>query len=278
MNKREEFNELNMSTKGEFVGIGVEVTLNKDGYFEVITPIDNTPVADAGLKSGDLIIKVGDTTLLGKSINECVDLVRGKVGSVVKLTILRKGLEPFVVKVKEDKIELASIEVTLYGDIPVFQYSAFNEKTTSDQKLIIAQKKQLGEKELPGLLLDLRNNPGGILEQAISVSGLFLEKSTLVVVSRGNTRILRKFFTKSNRLVNPTNTPIIVLINASSASAAEIVAGALKDHNKAIIIGERSFGKGSVQTLIPFMRGRVPWWDEINDSALLHSKWLRCAR
>ena len=146
MNKRE-FNELNMSTKGEFVGIGVEVTLNKDGYFEVITPIDNTPAADAGLKSGDLIIKVGDTTLLGKSINECVDLVRGKVGSVVKLTILRKGLEPFVVKVKRDKIELASVEVTLYGDIPVFRISAFNEKTTSDlKKLIIAQKKRLVKK------------------------------------------------------------------------------------------------------------------------------------
>jgi carboxyl-terminal processing protease len=229
------------------------VTVNQDGHLQVITPIDDTPGAEAGIKPGDLIIKVGDESIYELPINESVELIRGPVGTVVELTIKRRDKDkPFVVNVKRSKIKIITVKTTLHGHIPVFRISAFNETTTNSLRNEITQaQKQADNNKLPGLILDLRNNPGGLLTEAIDVSGLFFDGATLIVTSKG--RVSQKnesFYTDSSSAVVESDTPIVVLINGGSASASEIVAGALQHYKKATIIGERSFGKGSVQSLI----------------------------
>lgn len=252
-----EYKELQTSTSGEFGGLGLEVTMEKD-VVKVVTPLVDTPAYKAGLKSGDYIIKLGTHPVQGLSLKEAVELMRGKEGSMIDLTVLRKGeTKPLVFKVMREKIVVKSIKSELldgqYGYIRISQFQAL---TGADmEKAIAALKKEAKGGVLKGLILDLRNNPGGLLDSAIQVSDSFLD------FNKNNTRETIVYTqgrfpgSKFTAYANPgdllNKAPMIVLINNGSASASEIVAGALKDNKRAIIVGTRSFGKGSVQTVLP---------------------------
>ncbi|KTD08454.1 S41 family peptidase [Legionella jamestowniensis] len=250
------FKELQMSTSGEFGGLGIEVTM-EEGVVKVVTPLVDTPAFKAGIKAGDYIIKLGNRSVQGITLKEAVDLMRGKEGTTLDLTILRKGEnKPLTFSVVREKILIKSVKSKLlddgYGYIRLTQFQAM---TGEDMEKAIAQLKQESGGKLKGLILDLRNNPGGLLDSAIQVSDAFLDsgkngKSDLIVYTQG-----RLPGSKFTALANPgdilDNAPLVVLINNGSASASEIVAGALKDNKRAIILGTQSFGKGSVQTVLP---------------------------
>lgn len=253
----ESYNELQTSTSGEFGGLGIEVTM-EDGVVKVVTPLVDTPAFKAGVKAGDYIIKIGNQSVQGITLKDAVDLMRGKQGSTVELTILRKGeSKPLVYSLVREKILIKSVKSKLldnhYGYIRLTQFQAM---TAQDMEQAIAQLKQQAGGKLKGLILDLRNNPGGLLDSAIQVSDDFIDtdkstgKQELIVYTQG-----RLPGSKFTAMANPgdllDNAPMIVLINNGSASASEIVAGALKDNKRAIIVGTRSFGKGSVQTILP---------------------------
>lgn len=253
----EEFQELQTSTSGEFGGLGIEVTM-EDGVVKVITPLVDTPAFKAGIKSGDYIIKLGKESVQGLTLKDAVNLMRGKAGSPIELTVLRKGAsKPLTFDLIREVIQIKSVKSKLlsdgYGYIRLTQFQAL---TGQDMLKAIEQlKQQSGGKKLKGLVLDLRNNPGGLLDSAIQVSDAFLGndksgKQELIVYTEG-----RLPGSKFTALANPgdvlNNAPIVVLINNGSASASEIVAGALKDNKRAIILGTKSFGKGSVQTVLP---------------------------
>lgn len=253
----EDYKELQTSTSGEFGGLGLEVTMEKE-VVKVITPLVDTPAFKAGIKSGDYIIKLGNHAIQGISLKEAVDLMRGKEGSVVELTILRKGeSKPLVFKLTREKILVKSIKSELFdGHYGYIRISQFQTLTAEDLvKAIISLKKEAHD-SLKGLILDLRNNPGGLLDSAIQVSDYFLDvnkdniNKEIIVYTQG-----RFPGSKFTAYANPgdllNNAPMIVLINNGSASASEIVAGALKDNKRAVIVGTRSFGKGSVQTVLP---------------------------
>lgn len=251
------FKELQTSTSGEFGGLGIEVTM-EDGVVKVVTPLVDTPAFKAGIKSGDYIIKLGTKPVQGITLKEAVELMRGKEGSTLDLTILRKGEnKPLTFSVIREKIMIKSVKSKLlddgYGYIRLTQFQAM---TGQDMEKAIAQLKQQSGGKLKGLILDLRNNPGGLLDSAIQVSDSFLGtgkdgKPELIVYTQG--RLPGSKFTalstNQNDLINKA--PMVVLINNGSASASEIVAGALKDNKRAIILGTQSFGKGSVQTVLP---------------------------
>ncbi|CEK09691.1 S41 family peptidase [Legionella hackeliae] len=250
------FKELQTSTSGEFGGLGIEVTM-EDGVVKVVTPLVDTPAFKAGIKAGDYIIKLGNRSVQGISLKEAVDLMRGKEGTTLDLTILRKGeSKPLVFSLIREKILIKSVKSKLlddgYGYVRLTQFQAM---TGEDMEKAIAQLKQEAGGPLKGLILDLRNNPGGLLDSAIQVSDAFLDpgkngKPELIVYTQG-----RLPGSKFTALANPgdilDNAPLVVLINNGSASASEIVAGALKDNKRAIILGTQSFGKGSVQTVLP---------------------------
>ncbi|MDP1602809.1 MAG: S41 family peptidase [Legionella sp.] len=252
----DEFKELQTSTSGEFGGLGIEVTM-EDGVVKVITPLVDTPAFKAGVKAGDYIIKLGTKPVQGLSLKDAVELMRGKEGSTIELTILRKGEEkPLVFSLIREKILIKSVKSKLldgnYGYIRITQFQAM---TGQDVETAIVQLKQQAGGKLKGLILDLRNNPGGLLDSAIQVSDSFIDtnkkgEQEMIVYTQG-----RLPGSKFTALANPgdvlQNAPMIVLINNGSASASEIVAGALKDNKRAIILGTRSFGKGSVQTVLP---------------------------
>lgn len=252
----ESYNELQTSTSGEFGGLGIEVTM-EDGVVKVVTPLVDTPAFKAGVKAGDYIIKIGNQSVQGISLKDAVDLMRGKQGSTVELTILRKGeSKPLIYSLVREKILIKSVKSKLldnnYGYIRLTQFQAM---TAQDMEQAIAQLKQQAGGKLKGLILDLRNNPGGLLDSAIQVSDDFIDtdkngKQEMIVYTQG-----RLPGSKFTAMANPgdllDNAPMIVLINNGSASASEIVAGALKDNKRAIIVGTRSFGKGSVQTILP---------------------------
>jgi carboxyl-terminal processing protease len=252
----DEFKELQTSTSGEFGGLGIEVTM-EEGVVKVITPLVDTPAFKAGIKAGDYIIKLGSKPVQGISLKEAVELMRGKEGSTIELTILRKGEEkPLQFSVIREKILIKSVKSKLldgkYGYIRITQFQAM---TGQDVETALAQLKQQAGGKLKGLILDLRNNPGGLLDAAIQVSDAFIDNDKkgdqeMIVYTQG-----RLPGSKFTALANPgdilENAPMIVLINNGSASASEIVAGALKDNKRAIILGTRSFGKGSVQTVLP---------------------------
>jgi carboxyl-terminal processing protease len=251
----EEFDTMRIQTRGEFGGLGIEVT-QENGFVKVVTPIDDTPAEKAGIQSGDFITQVDGEAMLGMSLNDAVDLMRGPIGSEIVLTIVREGTEePFDVTIIRDQIKVKAARVRIEGDAIVMRVSGFTEQTYKNMEEGIAKQieKAGGIDKVSGFILDLRNNPGGLLTQAVSVSDAFLEKGEIVSTRGRNVQDSDRRNAKPGDLTQ--GKPIVVLINGGSASASEIVAGALQDHHRAVIIGTRSFGKGSVQTIMPLQSG-----------------------
>jgi carboxyl-terminal processing protease len=248
------FEGMRTDTKGEFGGLGIEIGM-ESGVVKVISPIDDTPAANAGIKAGDYIVRIDGEQVQGKSLTEAVELMRGPVGSSIKLTIRRinkkKALE---FEIKRAVIEVKSVEAKIIGnkkEIGYLRLKSFNEN--SDEQLFKNINNFEKNNKLIGYILDLRNNPGGLLTQAISVSDFFLDDGEIVSTKGRKISETRRFFSKKGDGIK--GKPLIVIINTGSASAAEIVSGALKDHKRAIILGERSYGKGSVQSIIPLKNG-----------------------
>ncbi|MDE2135170.1 MAG: S41 family peptidase [Alphaproteobacteria bacterium] len=249
------FADMQIQTKGEFGGIGIEVTM-EDGLIKVISPIDDTPAAKAGLKTGDFIAAIDGKTIEGMALNDAIDKMRGPVGTKVTLTILRNGeKKPFDVVLARAVIHVDSVKWHREGDIGYIRLSAFNEETSSGlEKAVRELKKQIGP-SLKGYVLDLRNNPGGLLEQAVQVSNDFLNKGEIVSTRGRHADDTQRYDAKPRPGDITDGKPVIVLINGGTASASEIVAGALQDDQRARILGLTSFGKGSVQTIIPLGEG-----------------------
>jgi carboxyl-terminal processing protease len=244
------FRDMQVQTRGEFGGLGIEVTM-ENGVVKVVSPIEDTPAAKAGLMSGDLITHLDKEQILGLTLQDAVEKMRGPINSPITLTIVRKGVEdPFEVKVVRDVIHINPVKFNAEGDdVGYIRVTTFNEQTTANlQKAVEDLKKQLGPK-LKGYIVDLRNNPGGLLDQAISVSDAFLDQGAIVLTRGRNLEETQRSNARQGDITDGQK--IVVLINGGSASASEIVAGALQDHHRATIIGTRSFGKGSVQTIIP---------------------------
>jgi carboxyl-terminal processing protease len=246
------FKDMRVQTKGEFGGLGIEVTM-EGGYVKVVSPIDDTPAHRAGIEPGDLISRIDDTEVQGLSLSEAVEKMRGKIGTDILLTILRKNVEPFDVTITRDKIRIRSVRSRAEGEIGYIRITSFTEQSTSGLKdAFVKLDKAIGADKVRGYVIDLRNNPGGLLDQAVSVSDVFLERGE-VVSTRGRAQgNAQRFHARPGDLAD--GLPVVVLINGGSASASEIVAGALQDHKRAIILGTKSFGKGSVQTIMPLGR------------------------
>ena len=242
------FDEMQTDTSGEFGGLGIEVTM-ESGVVKVISPIDDTPASRAGIKAGDYIVKIDNTQVQGKSLSEAVDLMRGPIGSSIELTIRRRGeKKALIFEVKREIIEIKSVKADLLDkNIGYLRLTSFNENSAKQIEKEI--KKLEKNKKLKAYILDLRNNPGGLLSQAITISDFFLENGEIVSTKSRKSSENRKWFAKKGDITNGKT--LIVLINYGSASASEIVAGALKDHKRAILLGENSYGKGSVQSIIP---------------------------
>jgi carboxyl-terminal processing protease len=245
----EKFSEMSVQTKGEFGGLGIEVSM-ESGVIKVVTPIDDTPAAKGGILANDLIIKIDGADIQGVTLNEAVDKMRGAVNTPIVLTIARKGREPFDVKLVRDKIKVQSVKFnTEADDIGYIRISSFTEQTQDGlEKAVAAMSAKLGPKA-KGYILDLRNNPGGLLDQAVSVVDSFLERGEVVSTRGRHAEEAQRWNAQKGDLFGEK--PVVILINGGSASASEIVAGALQDHKRATLIGTRSFGKGSVQTIIP---------------------------
>ncbi len=242
------FNEMQTETSGEFGGLGIEVTM-ESGVVKVISPIDDTPASKAGIKAGDYIVKINDIQVQGKSLSEAVELMRGPVGSAIELTIRRRGeKKALTFNVTREIIQIKSVKAELLEkNIGYIRLTSFNENSAGQIKKEINKFEK--NKNLKSYILDLRNNPGGLLSQAIKISDFFLDNGEIVSTKSRQQSENRKWFAKRGDLTKGKT--ILVLINYGSASASEIVAGALKDHKRAILIGENSYGKGSVQSIIP---------------------------
>tara|TARA_B100000963_G_scaffold304763_1_gene278725 strand:+ start:276 stop:1421 length:1146 start_codon:yes stop_codon:yes gene_type:complete len=242
------FNEMQTETSGEFGGLGIEVTM-ESGVVKVISPIDDTPASKAGIKAGDYIVKINNIQVQGKSLSEAVDLMRGPVGSAIDLTIRRRGeKKALTFNVTREIIQIKSVKADLLEkNIGYIRLTSFNENSAGQIKKEINKFEK--NKNLKAYILDLRNNPGGLLSQAIKISDFFLDNGEIVSTKSRQQSENRKWFAKKGDLTNGKT--ILILINYGSASASEIVAGALKDHKRAILIGENSYGKGSVQSIIP---------------------------
>ena len=246
--------KMKVQTRGEFGGLGIEVT-QQEGFVKVVSPIDGTPADAAGMEAGDFITHVDGQSLLGLTLDEAVGMMRGPVGSEIIITVVREGEdEPFDVSIIRDTIKLTAVRARTEGDTVVLRITTFNNQTYPN--LVDGLEKQVeeagGMENINGIVLDLRNNPGGLLNQAIRVTDAFLEKGEIVSTRGRYSRDSERYNAKAGDLAN--GKPIVVLINGGSASASEIVAGALQDHRRAIVVGTRSFGKGSVQTVMP-LRG-----------------------
>ena len=248
------FKEMQTDTKGEFGGLGIEIGMEA-GVVKVISPIDDTPAAKAGIKAGDYIVKIGNEQVQGKSLLEAVKLMRGPVGSSIELTIRRKNVKkPLKFKIVRKVIEVQSVSSKIVGkekNIGYIRLKSFNEN--SDKQFLKSVKEFERKSKTKGYVLDLRNNPGGLLTQAINITDFFLEDGEIVSTKGRKISETRKFFARRGDEIK--GKPIVVLINNGSASASEIFAGALKDHKRAIILGENSYGKGSVQSIIPLTNG-----------------------
>ena len=248
------FKSMQTDTKGEFGGLGIEIGMEA-GVVKVISPIDDTPASKAGIKAGDYIVQINDEQVQGKSLMEAVKLMRGPIGTSIKLTIRRKNVKkPLEFEIKRDIIEVKSVSSKVIGDkkqVGYIRLKSFNENSDEQFFKIV---KQFENKFKPiGYIIDLRNNPGGLLTQAISITDFFLNDGEIVSTKGRKISETRRFFAKQGDGIN--GKPIIILINNGSASASEIFAGALKDHKRAIILGESSYGKGSVQSIIPLKNG-----------------------
>ena len=244
----ESYKDMQVKTKGTFGGLGIEITM-EGGFVKVVSPIDDTPAANAGMQPGDLIIGINGESIKGLTINEAVSRLRGPVKSKITITVVRGEKDPFDVEIIRDVIKIRSVKHEIINNIGYVRLTTFSDTTTSGmEKSINEIKKELGDK-FQGLILDLRNNPGGLLNQSISVTDAFLNQGEIVSTQGRKPDDTSRVFAKKGDIIN--GKPLIVLINSGSASASEIVAGALKDHARAIIVGTRSFGKGSVQSIIP---------------------------
>ena len=251
----ESFEGMQTETSGEFGGLGIEVGMEA-GVVKVISPIDNTPASKAGLKAGDYIVKINNTQVQGKSLMEAVELMRGLVGSSIEITVRRRGVKKALIfNITREVIQVQSVKSELIdNNIGYIRLTSFNENSSEQIKEKINKLNK--NKDLKGYILDLRNNPGGLLSQAIKISDFFLENGEIVSTRSRQASENRKWFAKKGDLTNGKT--LIILINYGSASASEIVAGALKDHKRAIILGENSYGKGSVQSIIPLKnRGAI---------------------
>ncbi len=251
---QEQFKELQVGTSGEFGGLGIEVGM-EDGFVKVIAPIDDTPAQRAGVKAGDLIIRLDDTPVKGLSLNEAVKIMRGKPGTTLRLTIVREGVEqPLKIDIKRDVIKVKSVKQRMLDDgFGYIRISQFQSKTAESLVDAVADLRKETGGALKGMVLDLRNNPGGVLNGAVAVSDAFLKKGLIVYTEgRVNDSKLRFNATPDDIL---DEAPLVVLVNQGSASASEIVSGALQDHRRAIIVGNQTFGKGSVQTILPLSNG-----------------------
>ena len=248
------FKEMQTDTRGEFGGLGIEIGMEA-GVVKVISPIDDTPAAKAGIKAGDYIVKIGKEQVQGKSLLEAVKLMRGPVGTSINLTVRRKNIKkPLEFKIVRKIIEVQSVSSEILGknkNLGYIRLKSFNEN--SDKQFLKTVKKFEKDMKIKGYLLDLRNNPGGLLNQAINITNFFLNDGEIVSTKGRKISETRKFFARRGDEID--GKPIVVLINNGSASASEIFAGALKDHKRAIILGENSYGKGSVQSIIPLKNG-----------------------
>ena len=246
--------DMRVQTRGEFGGLGIEVT-QEEGFVKVVSPIDGTPADAAGIMSGDFITAVDGASVLGLTLDDAVDLMRGPVGSEIVITVVREGeIEPFDVSIIRDTIKLTAVRTRTEGDTVVLRITTFSDQTYDSMRDLLAEQVEEagGIENVNGLVLDLRNNPGGLLRQAILVSDAFLEAGEIVSTRSRNPQDGERFNANAGDLAQ--GLPIVVLINGGSASASEIVAGALQDHRRAIVVGTNSFGKGSVQTVMP-LRG-----------------------
>ena len=251
----ESFEGMQTETSGEFGGLGIEVGMEA-GVVKVISPIDNTPASKAGLKAGDYIVKINNTQVQGKTLMQAVDLMRGPVGSSIEITVRRRGVKKALIfNITREVIQVQSVKSELIdNNIGYIRLTSFNENSSEQIKEKINKLNK--NKDLKGYILDLRNNPGGLLSQAIKISDFFLENGEIVSTRSRQASENRKWFAKKGDLTNGKT--LIILINYGSASASEIVAGALKDHKRAVILGENSYGKGSVQSIIPLKnRGAI---------------------
>lgn len=240
---------MNEQTKGKFGGLGIEVTM-ENGVVKIVSPIDDTPAAKAGLKPGDYITNIDGEQVIGMSLNDAVDKMRGKVGSKVKLTIRRVGEKPFEVTLKREEVKIQSVKNDIKsGDVAYIRITSFSGDTDKMVEKAIKQAKKELKGNIKGVVLDVRNNPGGLLDQAVNISDLFLDKGEIVSTRSRNEEDTVRYTAKEGDITD--GLPIVVMINDGSASASEILAGALQDHKRAIILGEKSFGKGSVQTVVP---------------------------
>ena len=248
MNKKQ-FEDMSVQTRGEFGGLGIEVTM-ENGIIKVVSPIDGTPAARAGLMANDLIVKIDGQDVTGMTLNDAVDKMRGKIGTDITLTIVRGKKDPFDQKLTRDKIRVESVKYSIEdNDIGYIRISSFTEQTQEGlEKAMDHFRTTMGDK-VKGYILDLRNDPGGLLDMAISVSDTFIDKGEIVSTRGRHADETQRFNATKGDLAN--GKPVVVLINGGSASASEIVAGALQDQKRATLIGTRSFGKGSVQTIIP---------------------------
>ena len=243
----EVFQEMQMDTEGKFGGLGIEITM-EEGFVKVIAPIEDTPAYEAGVLAGDYIIQIDETPVFGLTLNEAVELMRGKKGEPIVITISRANTEPFEIEIIRDYIKIRSVKSEVLNDIGYLRITSFNEQTESG--LLDAIKKIEKENQIKGYVLDVRSNPGGLLTQAVKVTDIFLERGEIVSTRGRDKKDIRRYRAKKSDRTN--GKPLVVIIDGGSASASEIVAGALQDHKRAIIIGTQSFGKGSVQTIIPF--------------------------
>jgi len=247
----EVWEEMQMDNQGKFGGLGIEITM-EEGFVKVISPIDDTPAHKAGVIAGDYIIQIDDTPVFGLTLNEAVELMRGEKGDPITITISREGKEPFDITIIRDFINIQSVKNEIYDDIGYLRITSFTEQTEDNLiKSIKKIKNELNQKD-KGYILDLRSNPGGLLSQAVKVTDIFLKRGEIVSTRERDKKNIIRYRAKNGDMID--NKPLVVIINNGSASASEIVAGALQDHRRAIIIGTQSFGKGSVQTIIPFKK------------------------
>ncbi len=242
------YKDMQVQTRGRFGGLGIEVTM-ENGLVKVVSPIDDTPAFRAGMKSGDLISQIDGEAVMGLSLAEAVDKMRGKVGTDIKLMVLREDVDPFEVTITRAVIKIRSVRSRLEGKVGYLRITSFSAQADIGVRKAIADFRSEVGNDLEGIVLDLRNNPGGLLDQAVSVSDDFLERGEIVSTRSRKAEDTQRYNARPGDLTN--GLPIVVLINGGSASASEIVAGALQDHKRAIIMGSKSFGKGSVQTIIP---------------------------
>jgi carboxyl-terminal processing protease len=242
------FEDMQEQTKGEFGGLGIEVTM-ENGFVKVVSPIDDTPAFEAGLQPNDYITSIDGETVLGLTLGEAVDMMRGPIDTDITITVRREGVEPFEVTLTRAVIQIRSVRYRAEGDVGYIRITSFNEQTQRGLEDGIESIKQELGGTLKGFVLDLRNNPGGLLDQAVSVTDTFLDRGEIVSTRTRDSEETKRETAKKGDLIE--GMPLVILINDGSASASEIVAGALQDHGRAIILGTKSFGKGSVQTIMP---------------------------